>query len=113
MYLLIGWSKTRDLVSRGAIDALCYIVGDLGFGIKRKLEVNASGFLSWVDFLLYVTDAEGKKVPVEIKAPDVFNKLVTFLSQAEHNPAKLELRSGRPTGESVVHKVNPVFTVIP
>ncbi|KAL5481084.1 hypothetical protein ACEPAI_10025 [Sanghuangporus weigelae] len=108
--LNLAWANNKEelearfMVFCGAVSASAKITR--AFGLRLKVEQNATppggGFSSMVDFVLYITDGEGRRVLVEVKAPDVFENMLKFLEVA---PVRLRLRPGKETSEKVINKM--------
>ncbi|OCB90009.1 kinase-like protein [Sanghuangporus baumii] len=109
----IAWIKNKEepqslnMVFNGALVALSKITRALGY--RLNLEQNCTpldgGFASQIDFALYITDGEGKRVLVEVKAPDVLNSMLKFLELAEGTPVHLRLWPRQVTGEKVINRM--------
>ncbi|KAL5522766.1 hypothetical protein ACEPAG_8784 [Sanghuangporus baumii] len=109
----IAWIKNKEklqplnMVLIGALVALSKITRVLGYGIN--LEQNSipldSDFTSKVDFTLYITDGKGKRVLVEVKAPDVLNSMLKFLETTEGTPVHLRLWPRKVMSEKVLNKM--------
>ncbi|KAL5498957.1 hypothetical protein ACEPAH_1475 [Sanghuangporus vaninii] len=105
-----AWSNNKEelearfMVFCGAVSASVMITRALGHRLKVEQNATPPGgaFSSMVDFVLYITDGEEKRVLVEVKAPDVFENMLKFLEVA---PVRLRLRPGVSTSEKVINKM--------
>ncbi|KAL5512706.1 hypothetical protein ACEPAG_2972 [Sanghuangporus baumii] len=108
-----AWSKNKDeydarcMVYTGAVEALVWIMEGLNLPVRIDHDTRPPDdrFSSLVDFAIYRTDNEGKKVLLEVQSPDVFDSLLTLLSRAMVNPVCPRLEPRRPTCEKVINKM--------
>lgn len=96
------------MVSSGATNALARIMMDLGHRITRQHQAKPGdpSFASMVDFALYGTDGEGKRVLIVVKAPAILDALTESLFQPEKKTIRLDLRPNQTEPEKILNKVN-------
>ena len=95
------------MVYNGALEALYQVLDGLllPVTVDHDARPQDSRFSSLVDYVVYRTDAEGKRVLIEVEPPGAMESIVAFLSHAMRAPMHLKLEPGRPIHEKVITKV--------